>query len=116
MRTGRTAAFTVVLDVLRGDSAHPMWRRLTAVPRLLRQGTTGRYAGWDRRRAVLVVVGLLYVVSPVDLVPELLLGPFGLTDDAVLLAWLTGAVLGEVDSFLDWEHSRERVVSGDVVS
>ena len=34
-------------------------------------------------KVVLVLLCVLYVVSPVDLLPEAVLGPFGLPDDFV---------------------------------
>lgn len=36
----------------------------------------------------LLLLTLLYIISPVDLLPESLLGPVGLADDAILLAYL----------------------------
>lgn len=30
------------------------------------------------------VIGLIYVVSPIDLIPEALLGPLGLVDDGLV--------------------------------
>lgn len=114
-KRSRTTAFATFLGLLRGDGRYPLRRRLLALPRLLVRARSGAYRGWDRRRAAAVALGLLYVVSPVDLVPEAVLGLFGLADDAVLLAWLAGAVLDEVDSYLDWERRGSRVVSGDVV-
>jgi uncharacterized membrane protein YkvA (DUF1232 family) len=63
-----------------------------------------RYDGlW---RLILMGVALLYVVWPLDLVPELLVGPVGLIDDAVVVAWLAGAVLSETGRFLEWEQTR----------
>ena len=35
---------------------------------------------------VLLVLSAVYILSPVDVIPEVLLGPLGLTDDAVALA------------------------------
>ena len=35
---------------------------------------------------VLLVLAAVYILSPVDVIPEVLLGPLGLTDDAVALA------------------------------
>ena len=35
---------------------------------------------------VALVIAAVYVLSPVDVVPEVLLGPLGLTDDVVALA------------------------------
>ncbi len=114
MRTVRVAALRVLLEVFRSGGAYGLAQRLCAVPRLVVGAARGAYRDWDRRRALGVVVGLLYVVSPVDLVPEAFLGIFGLADDALVAAWLAGAVLSEVDHFLDWEKGRERVVQGTV--
>ncbi len=36
-------------------------------------------------RLVYLALCVLYVLSPVDLVPEALLGPFGLADDAIVV-------------------------------
>ena len=40
---------------------------------------------WSMWHTVLVVLCLLWLVSPVDPIPELILGPFGLVDDGVAL-------------------------------
>jgi uncharacterized membrane protein YkvA (DUF1232 family) len=64
-----------------------------------------RYDGL--RRIGLMVLALAYVVWPLELVPELLVGPFGLIDDAVVIAWLAGAVLSETGRFLEWERRRQ---------
>ena len=114
MRPGRAAALRVLIRTLRGDGSYGLTQRLRALPRLLAQALRGSYGDWDRGRGMAVVVGLLYVVSPVDVVPEALLGLFGLADDALVAAWLAGAVLSEVDHFLDWEKARERVIRGHV--
>ncbi|WP_380168003.1 YkvA family protein [Jannaschia sp. R86511] len=114
MRPGRVAALRVLIDALRGDGPYGLAQRLAALPRLVVGAARGAYGGWDRRRVLGVVLGLAYVVSPVDVVPELFLGVFGLADDALVAAWLAGAVLSEVDHFLDWERARDRVVRGTV--
>lgn len=115
MRPGRVAALRVLLDTFRGGGAYGLGQRLGALPRLMAQMVRGRYSGWDRSRAAAIVLGLVYVVSPVDLLPEVLLGPLGLADDALVAAWLAGTVLHEVDRFLDWERARDRVVPGRMV-
>jgi uncharacterized membrane protein YkvA (DUF1232 family) len=87
--------------------------RLRAVPRLVKATLLGRYVGTTRARLALMAVAALYVISPVDLVPELFVPLLGLIDDAFVLAWLAGAVLLETERFIDWE--RRRVVVGEVV-
>jgi uncharacterized membrane protein YkvA (DUF1232 family) len=90
--------------------------RLRAVPRLERATLAGRYPGMSRRRLGLMALGIAYVISPVDLMPELLLTVFGLGDDALVAAWLAGTVLMETESFLTWERSSGKVIAGEVLT
>jgi len=39
-----------------------------------------------RTQLLLIIAGLIYVLSPVDFIPELILGPLGLADDASIMA------------------------------
>ena len=77
--------------------------RITAVPRLLRETLSGRYAGLTTGRLALMALAAAYVVSPVDLVPEGALLLIGLADDAMVLGWLAAALVTETETFLDWE-------------
>jgi uncharacterized membrane protein YkvA (DUF1232 family) len=115
----RVAALAMFWRAVRASTrpgAPGIGAQLAAVPRMLALGFTGRYPGLAKSRIVLAALGLLYVLSPVDLMPEVLLGPFGLGDDALVTAWIVGALLGETDAFLRWEAARgSHVVVGEVV-
>lgn len=90
-------------------------RRLAALPRLVRASLRGEYdAG---ARLLLMAAAGLYILSPLDAVPEVLLGPLGLIDDAFVVTWLTGAMLSETERFLAWEAQRRggKVVPGQIV-
>jgi uncharacterized membrane protein YkvA (DUF1232 family) len=82
---------------------------------MLAMGLTGRYPYLDKKRLALSVVALVYVLSPVDMVPELLVPLLGLGDDALVGAMLLGTVLSETEAFLAWEADRARTVVGEVV-
>lgn len=90
--------------------------RLASVPRLFAATLRGDYVGTTRARLLMLVAALMYVVSPVDLVPELLLPVLGLADDALVIAWIAASVINETESFLSWERERDRIVPGVVVS
>ncbi len=79
---------------------------LKALPRMVAASASGRYTGCSRGKLALMVAAAGYVVSPVDLLPEGLLGPIGLADDAAVLAWLAGALLAEGEAFLAWEREQ----------
>ncbi len=114
----RAAALKALWEAVRGarrPGAPSTSARLMAFPRMVVQGYTGRYPHLDKRRIGMVLFSLLYVLSPVDFVPELLVPLLGLGDDAVVLAFLVGSVLSETDAFLEWEADKNRTVVGEVV-
>lgn len=112
----RAAAFTALWKALVANREGPsIGMRLAALPRMLWQTLLGRYDGGAR--VLMMLGGALYVVSPIDLLPEALLLVPGLLDDAFVIAWLAGAILSETERFLKWEDFRTGrvVVDGDVI-
>ncbi|MQA27030.1 MAG: DUF1232 domain-containing protein [Micromonosporaceae bacterium] len=104
---GRRAAFVALWRAIRAgkrSGAPGIGERLKAVPRMLGSRVRGRYTEltWGRLALILGAVG--YVVSPVDLVPELLLMIPGLLDDTVIVAWIAGALLDETERYIRWER------------
>ncbi len=59
--------------------------------------TTGRYRDYSKWSLVLVVAALIYLVSPIDLIPDLLLG--GLLDDIGVLTYVVTAVQSELKRY-----------------
>jgi uncharacterized membrane protein YkvA (DUF1232 family) len=91
-------------------------RRLAALPRMIRASVRGEYdAGM---RLLLMAAASLYILSPLDAVPELFTAFLGLIDDAFVVTWLTGALLSETERFLEWEQQRGTpgVIPGRVVT
>jgi uncharacterized membrane protein YkvA (DUF1232 family) len=106
---GRTAAFVALWRQLRAANRDGpgLGKRLVSLPRMAVASLRprGRYDGlW---RLGLMAAAAAYVVSPVDLIPELPLGLAGLLDDAVVITWLSGAMLSETGRFLEWERQRK---------
>jgi uncharacterized membrane protein YkvA (DUF1232 family) len=106
VRLNRRAALTALWSAMRAQrrGGHSLGERVAALPRMIWHTLTGRYDG--KWRLLLMSVATAYVVSPIDLIPEAFLFVVGLVDDAVVLAWLAGAVLSETDRFLEWEAAR----------
>ncbi|MGZ6744582.1 MAG: YkvA family protein [Nocardioides sp.] len=62
----------------------------------------GQYREIPPDSLVLVVAGLLYVVSPLDLIPDAV-PVIGMADDAVVVGWVIKAVREELEAFRAWE-------------
>jgi uncharacterized membrane protein YkvA (DUF1232 family) len=91
-------------------------RRISAFPRMIVATLRGQYDG--KLRLFLMAAASLYVVSPIDALPELFLSVFGLIDDAFVASWLIGTLFAETERFLEWEKMQGRgpqVVPGAVV-
>ena len=75
--------------------------RLRLLWLLLRDYTQGRYRlPW--RAVAAVAAAALYVVSPIDLIPDFL-GPIGFTDDALVVALAFGLVRRELLAYCTWK-------------
>ncbi|MGN9906361.1 YkvA family protein [Phytohabitans sp. LJ34] len=111
----RTAAFTALGRALtaRARGGPSVGARLAALPRMVWATITGRYDGGVR--LAMMVAATAYVASPIDLVPEAFLLLVGLIDDAVVIAWLAGAILAETERFIEWDAARRSVIHGHVV-
>jgi uncharacterized membrane protein YkvA (DUF1232 family) len=114
----RAAAMTALWTALRAANrpgVPGVRARFAAVPRMIRLGLSGRYPFLDKGRLGLAVLALVYVVSPIDFVPEAFVPLLGLGDDAVVVTWLVGSLMAEAGAFLDWERDRARTVVGEVI-
>lgn len=47
----------------------------------------------SKAEVALIIAGLLYVISPVDFIPELIAGPLGIGDDAAILALIAATIM-----------------------
>ena len=121
-RRRRTAAYTAAAAAAMSEGPTGFGSRVATIPRLLRDTLNGRYDGLTRGRLALMLLALLYILSPIDLLPEALLTIPGLADDAAIGAWLVAAALGATTAYRAWESGQApspaadpRVVPGEVL-
>ena len=120
-RTQRQGGATLAAAAATAPRGHSWAARLRALPAMVGAVLSGRWQGVGKLQLAGYAAALLYVVSPLDFVPELLLGPFGLADDVAVAALaVTGLVRG-VDAWLtDCETgvtgtAPPRTIPGEVV-
>lgn len=86
---GRSGPFAEVFDDFR------------TLIRLCVAYSRGYYRDIPPDQLVIVLGGLIYVVSPLDLIPDVL--PGGFVDDAFVVGWVVKTVRSEIDAFREWE-------------
>ncbi|OLT17032.1 hypothetical protein BJF79_18195 [Actinomadura sp. CNU-125] len=92
-----------------------LWERTRAVPRMIKAVLRGDYKGMSYKTLGLLGLGLIYIVSPIDAIPEILLG-IGLIDDAGVALWLGASLVKAAGDYVAWERGgRPHVVVGEPV-
>jgi uncharacterized membrane protein YkvA (DUF1232 family) len=82
-----------------------VFERARALPRLLRAARQGTYADLPKRRMTLWVLALVYLISPIDILPDLL-PLIGVTDDAGVAIWLLTSVSTAAGLYLRRERDQ----------
>lgn len=59
--------------------------------------TSGKYKGYSGTNLAIAVGALIYVVSPVDIIPDIL--PGGFVDDAAIVAWAIKTLHTELEAY-----------------
>ncbi|MFI6604066.1 YkvA family protein [Nonomuraea sp. NPDC050536] len=81
--------------------------RVRAIPRMIGASARGEFGA--RKNLALMALGVLYIVSPIDVIPDFLVG-IGVVDDFGVFLWLISAMLGESGRYVEWERKQIRSV------
>lgn len=73
--------------------------------RMIRCSVSGKYAGLPRTGLLLIVGAVVYLVAPLDILPDPIL-----IDDAAVIAWVAGRVKADMERFRAWEESAASVL------
>lgn len=83
-----------------------VWMYLTALIRMARAYFNRQYTDVPWTSIVLVIAALIYFVSPLDFIPDIL-PLIGLTDDAVVIAFVVAQIKSDLENFMEWEFSQQ---------
>ena len=66
--------------------------------KMIRAAWKGVYS-IKKRNIILTLLGLLYILNPLDILPVIALGPIGLIDDAAVLVFVYKRITSELERF-----------------
>lgn len=84
--------------------------KIPAIWRMIKAWKNGQYKT-NAMDLILPVLGLLYVISPIDLLPEIAIPVVGTLDDLAVLALIMPRLLKEVDKYLLWEGMKKEGIT-----
>ncbi len=74
--------------------------------RMVKAFVKGEYDGITTLNVTMLLAGLLYLVLPIDIVPDFLVG-VGLLDDIAILTWIHSKLTTEIEEFKTWEDQQK---------
>ncbi|WP_374460109.1 YkvA family protein [Chryseobacterium taeanense] len=86
-------------------------RKIPDIFRMIRMWKKGEYP-MRSIDIILPLLGVLYIISPIDLLPEVAVPVIGVLDDLAVLSLTIPKLIKEVDKFLLWEADRKYNNSG----
>ena len=78
------------------------WAYLQAMLRLIRAYYRGEYRDIATGTLLIIIAAVVYVVNPLDLIPDWVPG-LGLLDDAFIVAFAVRQTKQSLDDFMTWE-------------
>ena len=117
MNTTRSAQAFEALSKEASKDTVGFFSRIVSVPSMLLSALRGVNPEVSRGKALMFVLAALYIVSPVDLVPEVFVPVVGLVDDAMVASWLVVSVLAAAGSYVAFKDGMgtANTVVGEIV-
>ncbi len=98
-----TTAYNKLVDVNRPENGFLQLREvMMTFLRMVKAYMRGDYRDISRKSMVIGVAVLLYLVTPLDIIPDFI-PVFGLMDDISLMAWFVDAFSKEITKYREWE-------------
>jgi uncharacterized membrane protein YkvA (DUF1232 family) len=69
----------------------------------VKASVSGAYTGFSVQKLVTIVAAILYLISPLDVIPDFI-PVAGYADDAAVIAWVLNSLAEELKGFKSWEQ------------
>ncbi len=88
----------------KGGPLSEIWDSLQTLFSLVKDWVSGDYRGLPSKALLLTLAGIVYFVTPIDIIPEFIVG-LGLLDDAVILGWIIRQIGKELEEYRSWKRN-----------
>ncbi|MFA6278158.1 MAG: YkvA family protein [Pedobacter sp.] len=86
-----------------------IWDQLLLLFEVAKAYSNGSYTAIPKGSIVAIVGGLLYFISPLDLIPDFIAG-LGFVDDALILSLVYKQVAKDLEKYLSWKAAQKKII------
>ena len=87
-----------------------VWEQLQLLFSVAKDYGNGSYTAIPKGSIIAIVAGLLYFISPLDFIPDLIPG-LGFVDDAYILGLVFKQVSKDLEKYKTWKKAGENMIS-----
>lgn len=91
------------------DSLDTIWDKLQVLLSLAGDYSQGKYTTIPKRSIIAIIGALLYFLSPLDFIPDFVLG-LGFIDDIYVITLVYKQVIKDLEAYSSWKNSSRELI------
>ncbi len=84
-------------------SLSEVWDKLQLLFKMLKAWIKGEYKEVSKRSIITIIAGILYFVTPIDIIPDFIAG-LGIVDDAAVIGFILKQISNDLEKFRVWKE------------
>lgn len=86
-----------------------VWDQIQLFFALAKDYANGTYTNIPKSAIIAIMAGLLYFISPLDIIPDFIWG-LGFLDDAFILGMVYKKVAKELERYQEWKDQQKKII------
>ena len=91
------------------DKLTAVWDKMQLLFSLAQDYANGNYKDVSNASIAAIIGSLLYFISPIDVIPDFILG-LGFLDDAFIIGYVFNKVAKELTKYQDWKNNQKEII------
>lgn len=91
------------------NALHEVWDRLHLLFDLVTAWRKGEYRKIPTGSILMTIATIIYFVSPIDIIPDFLVG-LGIIDDAAVIGFALKQISSDLEKFKVWKEEKETLI------
>lgn len=91
------------------DKLTAVWDKMQLLFELAKDYANGNYKDVSNTSIAAIIGSLLYFISPIDVIPDFILG-IGFLDDAFIIGYVFNKLAKELVKYQDWKDNQKEII------